>query len=141
MNTTTIPKQEFLGSIERFQANIKAAGLDACPVHANESDMANERYLSEYWPTFEAAALFVPAEGESALSVGTESDNYAAQWSVFANIEKMIEYREFAEAECPGIVFASYRDIVAKYTPVLEVKKLGIVSWAITPLPVHMSLN
>jgi Xaa-Pro aminopeptidase len=141
MYTTTIPKQEFYDRISKFQANIKAAGLDACLVHANESDMANVRYLSEYWPTFEASAVFVPAEGEAVLLVGPESEIYAAHRSVFKNIEKMIEYRESAEPECPGMVFRSYKDIVAKYTPKGSIKKLGIVGWAITPLPVVTSIK
>jgi len=85
--------------------------------------------------------VFVPAEGEAALLVGPESEIYAAHRSVFKNIEKMIEYRESAEPECPGMAFASYKDIVAKYTPKGSIKKLGIVGWAITPLPVYMSLK
>ncbi|MBK7711702.1 MAG: aminopeptidase P family protein [Bacteroidales bacterium] len=141
MNTTTIPKQEFYDRIAKFQANIKAAGLDACLVHASESDMANVRYLSEYWPTFEAAAVFVPAEGESVLLVGPESEIYAAHRSVFTNIERMLEYRESAEPECPGMAFKSYKDIVAKYTRKGSIKKLGIVGWSITPLPVYMSIR
>ena len=52
-----IPRSEFLDRIARFQARIQAAGLDACLVHGNESDMANVRYLTEQWPTFEAAAV------------------------------------------------------------------------------------
>lgn len=141
MYTTTIPKQEFYDRIAKFQSNIKAAGLDACLVHANESDMANVRYLSEYWPTFEASAVFVPAEGEAVLLVGPESEIYAAHRSVFKNIEKMIEYRESAEPECPGMVFKSFQDIVTQYTPQGSIKKLGIVGWAVTPLPVYMSLK
>jgi Xaa-Pro aminopeptidase len=141
MNTTTIPKEEFYDRIARFQANIKAAGLDACLVHASESDMANVRYLSEYWPTFEASAVFVPAEGESVLLVGPESEIYAAHRSVFKNIERMLEYRESAEPECPGMSFKSYKDVIAKYTPKGTLKKLGIVGWSITPLPVYMSLK
>ena len=141
MNTTTIPKQEFYDRIDKFQANIKAAGLDACLVHASESDMANVRYLSEYWPTFEASAVFVPAEGESVLLVGPESEIYAAHRSVFTNIERMLEYRESAEPECPGMSFKSYKDIVSKYTPKGRLKKLGIVGWSITPLPVYMSIK
>ncbi len=141
MYTTTIPKQEFYDRIAKFQTNIKAAGLDACLVHASESDMANVRYLSEYWPTFEASAVFVPAEGQAVLLVGPESEIYAAHRSVFTNIEKMIEYRESAEPECPGMAFKSYKDIVAKYTPKGRIKKLGIVGWAITPLPVITSIK
>ncbi|MCK9412516.1 MAG: Xaa-Pro peptidase family protein [Prolixibacteraceae bacterium] len=141
MNTTTIPEKEFYERISKFQANIKAAGLDACLVHASESDMANVRYLSEYWPTFEASAVFVPAEGESVLLVGPESEIYAAHRSVFKNIEKMVEYRESAEPECPGMVFTTYKDIVARYAPNGNIKKLGIVGWAITPLPVVTSIK
>ena len=69
--------------------------------------------------------VFVPAEGEAVLLVGPESEIYAAHRSVFKNIEKMIEYRESAEPECPGMAFASYKDIVAKYTPKGQDKKTG----------------
>jgi Xaa-Pro aminopeptidase len=141
MYTTTIPKQEFYDRIAKFQTNIKAAGLDACLVHATESDMANVRYLSEYWPTFETAGIFVPAEGEAVLLVGPESEIYAAHRGVFKNIEKMIEYRESAEPECPGMNFLTYKDIASKYLHNGGLKKLGIVGWAITPLPVYMSLK
>jgi Xaa-Pro aminopeptidase len=141
MNTTTIPNQEFYDRIAKFQENIKTAGLSACLVHASESDMANVRYLSEYWPTFEASAVFVPASGEAVLLVGPESEIYAAQRSVFKNIEKMSEYRESAEPECPGMAFASYKTIVAKYAPKGMIKRLGIVGWAITPLPVITSIK
>jgi hypothetical protein len=36
MNTTTIPKEEFYDRIAKFQVNIRAAGLDACLVHASD---------------------------------------------------------------------------------------------------------
>ncbi|HOB85736.1 MAG TPA: Xaa-Pro peptidase family protein [Bacteroidales bacterium] len=141
MNTTTIPKEEFYDRIARFQANIRGSGIDACLVHATESDMANVRYLSEYWPVFESGAVFVPSVGEPVLLVGPESDIYGAQRSVLRNIEKMIEYRESAEPECPGMKFATFKDIISKYAPGGKVRKLGIVGWAITTLPVYMSLK
>ncbi len=141
MNTTTTPKQEFYNRLKKFQSNIKEAGLDACLVHASESDMANVRYLSEFWPTFEAAAVFVPAEGEAVLLVGPESDHYAAKRGVFVNIERMIEYRESAEPECPGMDFISFKDIAAKYTSKGSIQKLGIVGWSVTTLPVYMALK
>jgi len=141
MNTSIIPKEEYFERIKKFQANIKTAGLDACLVHANEADMANVRYLSEYWPTFEAAAVFVPVEGEPVLLIGPESKNYAAMRSVIPNIEKMVEYRESAEPQYPGIPVATYKDIISKYTPSGKIKKLGIVGWSITPMPVYFSLK
>jgi Xaa-Pro aminopeptidase len=141
MNTSIIPRQEYTDRIAHFQANMVSAGLDACLVHANEADMANVRYLSEYWPTFEAAAVFVPATGEAVLLIGPESENYAVQRSVLPKIEKMVEYRESAEPQYPTIAVATYRDIVRKYTPGGKLTKLGIVGWSITPLPVYMSLK
>ena len=140
MNTTTIPQSEFEERIKKFQANIRQEGLDACLVHATESDMAHVRYLSEYWPTFETAAVFVPAEGEPVLLVGPESDLYAAHRSFFKNIEKLIQYRESAEPDAPGMSFITYKELIAKYVP-RGIKKLGIAGWAITSLPVYMSLK
>lgn len=140
MNTTTIPKIEFIERIKKFQTNIKKEGLDACLAHATESDLAFVRYLSEYWPVFETAAVFVPAEGEPILLVGPESDLYASHRSFFTNIEKMIEYRESAEPDAPGMSFITYKDLLTKYH-LQHIKKLGIVGWAITSLPVYMSLQ
>jgi Xaa-Pro aminopeptidase len=135
-----IPDQEYQDRIRRFQANIRAAGLDAALVHGNESDMAPVRYLSDYWPTFEAAAVFVPAEGEPVLIIGPESETYALQRSKIPHVEKMIEYRESAEPEYPGIAVSSFRDIAARACPG-GIRKLGIVGWSITPLPVYMRLR
>ena len=140
MNTTTILQSEFEERIRKFQANIKAAGLDACLVHATESDMAHVRYLSEYWPTFETAAVLMPAEGEPVLLVGPESDIYSSHRSFYKHIEKLIEYRESAEPDAPGMSFITFRELMAKYIPG-GVRKLGIVGWAITSLPVYTSLK
>lgn len=140
MTTTTIPIQEFKDRIKKFQTNIAKEGLDACLVHATESDMAHVRYLSEYWPTFETAAVFVPAVGEPILLVGPESDLYASHRSFFKNIEKMIEYRESAEPDAPGMSFITYSDLLKKYN-LQHIKKIGIVGWAITSLPVYTSLR
>ena len=69
-----IPDSEFDRRIRCFQENIKSVGLGAALVHGNESDFVNVRYLSEYWPTFEAGAVSVPAEGEPVLLIGPESE-------------------------------------------------------------------
>ncbi len=137
----TIPDSEYKERIKKFQANIRKAGLDACLVHGNEADFANVRYLSEYWPTFEAAAVFVPAKGRPVLIIGPESETYAKQRSKIRTIMKMVEYRESAEPQYPGIAVASFGDVVKKAMPKGKLKKLGIVSWSITTLPVWMRLK
>jgi Xaa-Pro aminopeptidase len=136
-----ITAAEFKARIKQFQHNIRAAGLDAALVHGNEADFANVRYLTEYWPTFEAAAVFVPARGTPVLVIGPESLTYAQGRSVVPAILKMVEYRESAEPQYPGIPVASYQDVVQRAMPGQKLRKLGIVSWSITTLPVWMRLQ
>lgn len=140
-NTSSIKTAEYFERIKKFQANIRAAGLDACLVHANEADFANVRYLTEYWPTFEAAGVFVPAEGEAVLLIGPESENYAKGRSVVRDIIPMVEYRESAEPEYPGIEVAHYPDVVKAAMGDKPLKKLGLVGYSVMPLPVYMSLK
>jgi len=136
-----ITTAEFKERIKRFQHNIRTAGLDAALVHGNEADFANVRYLTEYWPTFEAAAVFVPARGTPVLIIGPESLTYAHGRSVVPTILKMVEYRESAEPQYPGIPVASYQDVVKRAMPGQKLRKLGIVAWSITTLPVWMRLQ
>jgi Xaa-Pro aminopeptidase len=137
----SISDHEYRTRLAAFQANLSLAGLDAALVHGNEADCASVRYLSEYWPTFESAAVFVPAEGEPILLIGPESEEYAKGRSKIARIEKMVEYRESADPEYPGIAVANFADIARLALGDKPLKRLGIVSWSITPLPVYMTLR
>ena len=130
-----IPKQEYFDRIAKFQANMKKAGLDACLVHGTESDFANVRYLSEYWPTFEQAGVFVPATGDAILLIGPESEKYARGRSVLDNVHLMLNYRESAEPDYPGIPLSTF-DIVAKQAMgKKKLKKLGLVGTAVMTKP------
>ncbi len=133
--------KEYKDRIKRFQKNIAKAGLDAALVHANEADFANVRYLTEYWPTFESAGVFVPAKGLPVLLIGPESEAYAKGRSKLSRILKMVEYRESADPEYPGIPVANYKDVVKKAMPKGKLKKLGLVGYSVMPLPVYTSLQ
>ncbi len=136
-----IPDAEYRTRMTRFQENVRAAGLDAALVHSNEADFANVRYLTEYWPTFETAGVFVPAEGDPILLIGPESENYARGRSKIANIEMMVEYRESADPEYPGIPVATFAGVAAKALPGRTLRRLGLVGTTIMPLPVYESLQ
>lgn len=136
-----LPDVEYKERMRKFQKNIREADLDAALVHSNESDFANVRYLSEYWPTFEAGGVFVPAKGSPVLIIGPESEAYARGRSKIQRIEKMVEYRESADPEYPGISVATFKDIVKKAIPAGKIKKLGLVGYSIMPLPVYTSLR
>ena len=131
----TIPKQEYFERIAKFQARIKAAGLDACLVHGTESDFANVRYLSEYWPTFEQAGVFVPAEGDAVLLIGPESYKYAVGRAVLPKIAMMLNYRESAEPDYPGIALSTYPEVVKMAMGDRKLKTLGLVGTAVMTKP------
>ena len=139
--SSMIPKAEYEERIRRFQRNIREAGLDAALVHSNEADFANVRYLSEYWPTFESAGVFVPAKGAPVLIIGPESEAYARTRSKIRRIAMMVEYRESAEPEYPGIPVAHFADVVRTAMRGRALKKLGLVGFSILPLPVYFSLQ
>ena len=143
MASYVIPKEEYFDRIKKFQARIKAAGLDACLVHGTESDFANVRYLSEYWPTFEQAGVFVPATGDAILLIGPESLKYAYGRSVFdkKNVMLMLNYRESAEPDYPGIALATYADVVKAAMGRKKIKKLGLVGTAVMTLPTLKALQ
>lgn len=136
-----IAKSEYEDRMARFQRNIRNAGLDAALVHSNEADFANVRYLTEYWPTFESAGVFVPAKGAPVLIIGPESEAYAQGRSVIPRIVKMVEYRESADPEYPGIAVAHYPDVLRMAMGRRALKKLGLVGFSIMSLPVYFSLQ
>ena len=131
----SIPVAEYFERIAKFQARIKAAGLDACLVHGTESDFANVRYLTEYWPTFEQAGVFVPAVGDAVLLIGPESWKYAVGRSVVKKIAMMLNYRESAEPDYPGIQLATYPEVVKLAMGRRKLKKLGLVGTAVMTKP------
>ena len=135
MSACCIPTAEYFDRIAKFQARIKAAGLDACLVHGTESDFANVRYLSEYWPTFEQAGVFVPAVGDPVLLIGPESLKYAQGRAVLPKIAMMLNYRESAEPDYPGIPLSTYGDVVKMAMGRRKLKKLGLVGTAVMTKP------
>ena len=130
-----IPKEEYFDRIAKFQARIKEAGLDACLVHGTECDFANIRYLTEYWPTFEQAGVFVPAVGKPILLIGPESEKYAHGRNVLPDVMMMLNYRESAEPDYPGIPLATYGDVVKASMGRRKLKKLGLVGTAVMTKP------
>ncbi|MQY69404.1 MAG: M24 family metallopeptidase [Firmicutes bacterium] len=109
-------------------------------IHSNESDFANVRYLSEYWPLFESAGILVPKEGEAILLIGPESETYAKDRSKISKIRKILEYRESADPEYPGISMSTFADIFQESIP-KGVDKLGIAGYSILPLSIYEAVR
>ena len=99
MNRICIPDWEYKERIAKAAAMIKERGLDAMVVCSTESDYANARYFSGFWPLFERAGVAISAGGDAALMVGPESAIFAKD---FAKINKIFVLKEFRESADPA---------------------------------------
>ena len=131
-----IPELEFNERILNVQKELKKRDLDALIIHSTESDFANVLYLSNHWPVFETAGVIIPKEGEAILLIGPEAEPFAQDRSKIKKIRKMIEYRESAEPEYPGIPLSSFSEIFDEISNGKGIKKLGLGDYTILPLPV-----
>ncbi len=135
-----ISDQEFASRLERTIGYVKESGLDALVVHSNEADFANVRYLSDYWPLFESAGVLIGKTGDVRLLIGPESETFAKSRTKIPEVQKLVEYREPAEPDYPGIQVEPLKELVKKASGG-EVKRIGLAGWAVFPLPVYMSLK
>ncbi len=134
---TEIPKQEFEQRITKIQKEMAKKGLDALITFGNEAEPANIRYLSDYWPAFETAGVIIPKEGEPILIIGPESLTYAEERSKIKKIRKILEYRESSEPDYPGLKLTTFQELFDEVSKGRGVRKLGIVGYSITPVPVY----
>jgi len=139
-NRFRVADSEFEKRWKAVQEGVNKQGLDLLIAQSNEADFANVRYLSDYWPIFECAGVIVPKKGEPALLIGPESETYAEDTSRIKKIYKMIEYRESAEPDYPDIKVDTFSEI---FRDMLggDVKKIGLASYQIFPLPVYDGLK
>lgn len=136
----SISHAEFRQRVLRCQEELRKERLDGVLIHSNEAEMASVRYFSDFWPIFEAAGVFIPVVGEPALLVGPESETFARGRSAIPAIFKMIEYREPADPDYPGIAVTTFPQLFRAHCSATP-KRLGIVGWTIFPVPVMESLR
>lgn len=135
-----IPDSEFESRAQKTIQLLRETDLDALLVHSNEADFANVRYLSDYWPLFESAGVLIFPDGATSLLIGPESETFARSRTKIADVRKLVEYREPAEPDYPGIDVDTFKKLFAeagKSAP----KRIGLVGWAVFPLPVYKSLR
>lgn len=135
------PLSEYRDRHAKLQRKIRARGLDALLVHSNEAEFANVRYLSNYWPIFESAAVFVPAVGRPLLIIGPESETFARDHSVIGDIRKILYYRESAEPNYPGIKLDSFEELFKQANNGKGVRKLGIAGYTAMPVTVYEAVK
>lgn len=134
MELIKIPDYEYKERIARVAEQVRKMGLDVLIVNSTESDYADVRYLSGFWPLFERAGVAISANGDCALMVGLESKIFAADFGKINKIFVLMEYRESADPDAPQLKPDTYRDVLKAIGVTGEKIRIGVGSWLNTTL-------
>ncbi|NLJ36194.1 MAG: aminopeptidase P family protein [candidate division WS1 bacterium] len=136
-----IPKSEFQKRWATLQEKMAEANLDVLIAHGDEADASMARYLSDYWPLFETAGVAIGREGDPIQLIGPETLTFAKDRSKCPHIMQLLEYREPAEPEFPGMELATFEDVIAQASGGKEVKRIGIAGMPVMPVTVYDALK
>ncbi len=129
-----ISTEEFKKRIERAQQLMREQDIDILLVNSNEADAANVRYFSDYWTLFEMAGVAISQQG-AALLIGPESGEYARDRSEIPDIYKLVEYRESADPQYPGVPVSTFESVF-EALGIKEPKRIGIGGYLVTTITV-----
>jgi Xaa-Pro aminopeptidase len=141
MSRICIPDYEYKERIQKAAKLIRERGLDVMVVSSTESDYANARYFSGFWPLFERAGVAISANGDAALMVGPESAVFAKD---FGKIDKQFvlrEFRESADPSYPELHADTFSDVFKAIGVSGEHIKIGLGSYVECTLPIFEGLR
>jgi Xaa-Pro aminopeptidase len=127
-----IPREEYQQRARKAAEMVAAKGLDVLIVNSNDSDYANARYFSAFWPLFETAGVAIAPSGKTALMVGPESMKYASDRSIIPDIFQLMEYRESADPAYPEVKASTYKDVL-EFLGVKGTRlRIGVGGWLVS---------
>jgi Xaa-Pro aminopeptidase len=129
MKDFIIPESEFKERATKIQTLLENDKRDAVLIFSTESEPAGVRYFSDYWPSFETAAVLIPREGYPILLIGPESMTFAKGRSKLSTIIPMTDFRESSQPDYPGSTFISWRELLKEK----GIEKLGVAGWHMVP--------
>lgn len=141
MAQVSIPKSEFQKRWAAAQAKMAEMDLDVLIAHGDEADHSNVRYLSDYWPLFETGGVALGRSGDPALLIGPETLTFAQDRAKCGSIMQLLEYRESAEPEYPGVVLDTFADVIKAASGGKEVKRIGVAGLPVMPVTVYDALK
>ncbi|MBR2571148.1 MAG: aminopeptidase P family protein [Clostridia bacterium] len=136
-----IPDSEYLDRVKKAAALLRREGLDAMIVNGTESDYANPRYFSGYWPLFERAGVAISAGGDAALMCGPESRHFAGDRSRLDKVFVLKEYREGADPSYPELVPDTYHDVFKAIGVTGTKLRIGIASFLDTSVTIYEGIK
>ena len=141
MQRICIPDYEYQERIAKAAKLVAAKGLDAMLVVSTESDYANARYFSGFWPLFERAGVLIGASGKAVLLVGPESAIFAKDFGKIDKVMVLKEFRESADPAYPELVPDTFKMAFDYVGATGENLKIGLGSYVECTLPIMEGLK
>jgi len=136
-----IEPEEFRSRWKTLQAKMASHDLDVVIAHGDEADPSNVRYLSNYWPLFETGAVALGRSGDAVLLIGPESLTFAQDRSVISDIKRILEFRESAEPEYPGVELDSFGQLFDQLSGGKPVKRIGVAGLSVMPVTLYKAIE
>ena len=141
MQRICIPDWEYQERVKKAAKLVAEKGLDVMLVCSTESDYANARYFSGFWPLFERAGVAISATGEAALLVGPESAIFGKDRNKLDKIFVLKEFRESADPAYPELKPDTFQDAFKAIGVTGENIKVGLGSYVECTLPIYNGLK
>ena len=141
MARVCIPDYEYQERIQRAAKLLRAKGLDVMVVASTESDYANARYFSGFWPLFERAGVAISANGDAALLVGPESAVFGKDFGKIDKVFVLKEFRESADPSYPELIPNTFAEVFKAIGVTGENIKIGLGSYVECTLPIYEGLK
>ncbi|MBR4031699.1 MAG: aminopeptidase P family protein [Clostridia bacterium] len=141
MNRVCIPDWEYQERIQKAARMLRERGLDVMIVASTESDYANARYFSGFWPLFERAGVAISASGDAALLVGPESAVFGKDFGKIDKVFVLREFRESADPSYPELQASTFNDVFKAIGVTGEHIKIGLGSYVECTLPIYEGLK
>ena len=141
MNRVCIPDWEYQERIQKAAKLLRERGLDVMIVASTESDYANARYFSGFWPLFERAGVAISANGDAALLVGPESAVFGKDFGKIDKVFVLREFRESADPSYPELQASTFNDVFKAIGVTGEHIKIGLGSYVECTLPIYEGLK
>ncbi|MCD6362199.1 MAG: aminopeptidase P family protein [Armatimonadetes bacterium] len=141
MAKPSIPKSEFAARWKALQKLMAKHDLDIVIAHGHEADPANVRYLSDYWPLFETGGVAIGRTGDPVLLIGPESLTFAQTRSKIPSIMQILQYRESAEPDYPGMPLDTFEDVFKAVAGRRKIERIGIAGMSIVPSTIYEAIR
>lgn len=136
-----IPDSEFKERVIRVQEKMAQEGYDILLSYGNEAEPQFVRYFSDYWPSFETAAVLIPIQGEAKLLIGPESYTYAADRSRIPEIRLLKAFRESSEPEYPGKPLDTFQSVFRECLGDAPIRRIGVAGLPLLTVGIYKDLQ